>query len=200
MSHKAILRHFPHLYNGLGWKTSDQKVAKTLHHVALSNKLTLVCPHTARPTPMARAQHVPGRHKSIRPITETSNWIDLPSIHTHRISASTIMQPEHEQSALIFRLVAPPNTLHGTSFHRIINDADELASSDARDASQLPWKSARMVSNLTPSRTLWEYHLPLQFGLNSHPSTCKSTRTQKPIRSVGMRVRGAIDIQNRKDA
>ena len=93
-------------------------------------------------------------------ITETSIWIDLPSIHTHRIAASAIMQPEHEESTLIIRLVAPPNIVHATSFYRYINDADDLASQDARDASKLPWKSARMVSNLNTSGTLWEYHLP----------------------------------------
>ena len=93
-------------------------------------------------------------------ITESFIWVDLPSIHTHRITASTIMQPEHEESTLIIRLVAPPNTVHATSFYRSINDADDMASQDARDASKLPWKSARMVSNLNTSGTLWEYRLP----------------------------------------
>ena len=86
-------------------------------------------------------------------ITESSIWVDLPSIHTHRITASTIMQPEHEESTLIIRLVAPPNTVHATSFYRFINDADDMASQDAREASKLPWKSARMVSNLNTSGT-----------------------------------------------
>ena len=35
-----------------------------------------------------------------------------------------------------------------------------MASQDARDASKIPWKSARMVSNLNTSGTLWEYRLP----------------------------------------
>ena len=93
-------------------------------------------------------------------ITETSIWIDLPSIHTHRMTASTIMRPEHEESTLIIRLVAPPNTVHATSFYRYINDADDVASQDARGASKLPWKSARIVSNLNTLGTLWEYRLP----------------------------------------
>ena len=70
------------------------------------------------------------------------------------------MQPEHEESTLIIRLVAPPNTDHATYFYRFINDADDMASQDARDASKLPWKYARMVSNLNTSGKLWEYRLP----------------------------------------
>ena len=70
------------------------------------------------------------------------------------------MQPEHEESKLIIRLIAPPNKVHATSFYRYINDADDLASQDARDASELLWKSARMVSNLNTSGILWEYRPP----------------------------------------
>ena len=48
-----------------------------------------------------------------------------------------------------------------TSLYRYINDADDLASQDARDASKLPLKSARMVTNVHTSGTLWEYRFPL---------------------------------------